>query len=243
MTMVSGEPTDLGFLRYAPPDCDGLVLDKNPLLESWDKKGHPSQVALQAYLAALTPLVQSAIDAQPHSLALELVVGLPPRVLLTTGGRDLDNYLLPVVRALGPSRFLSVWGTKGRDNSTVRVGPARVLPPEDLSGWSFASAVTHSSVEKVAWKEAVRAQIAGQVSDAPGSGAIDMQICFRISGRRNWSTLWKPAIDALGPVLGEGSRPFHPKDDRIVRLGLHRVVDSSVGWSVDLGVWWRAACG
>ena len=30
---------------------------------------------------------------------------------------------------------------------------------------------------------------------------------------RNWANIWKPLIDAFGPVLGENpERPFHPNE-------------------------------
>jgi hypothetical protein len=61
-----------------------------------------------------------------------------------------------------------------------------------------------------------------------------MQVRFGVSIRRNWSTLWKPGIDALGPLLGIQStgRPFRPDDDRIVDLHLFRVIDDSLGHDV-----------
>lgn len=55
---------------------------------------------------------------------------------------------------------------------------------------------------------------------------------------RNWTTLWKPIIDAFGPVLGEDPlRPFHLRDDRIIRLGLHHV-SSSIRYDVVIDAWW-----
>jgi hypothetical protein len=33
---------------------------------------------------------------------------------------------------------------------------------------------------------------------------------YRDAMERNWVTLWKPAIDALGGILGEGARRWHP---------------------------------
>jgi hypothetical protein len=63
---------------------------------------------------------------------------------------------------------------------------------------------------------------------------------FTVARARNWSNLWKPAIDALGPMLGipNPAKPFDPLDDRIVSLGLHRTVDDSVGWGVIVEAWW-----
>jgi len=62
-----------------------------------------------------------------------------------------------------------------------------------------------------------------------------------LSRRRNWTTLWKPAIDALGPVLGvpNPALPFRPDDDRIVDLELQRHLDDTLGNDVVVRVWWR----
>lgn len=50
--------------------------------------------------------------------------------------------------------------------------------------------------------------------------------------------LWKPTIAALGRLLGAGGtgKPWHPQDGRIVRLGLHRHPDDTLGHDVDLHV-------
>lgn len=52
-------------------------------------------------------------------------------------------------------------------------------------------------------------------------------------------SLWKPAIDALGGILGEGSRRWHPRDDRICLLVLQRQPDPAPGWSVEIDVRWN----
>jgi hypothetical protein len=51
--------------------------------------------------------------------------------------------------------------------------------------------------------------------------------------------LWKPGIDALG--LAKPDRHFHPLDDRIVSLGLHRKIDDALGWDVVVEAWWGPA--
>jgi hypothetical protein len=57
-----------------------------------------------------------------------------------------------------------------------------------------------------------------------------MQLCFTVGPGRNWLTLWKPTIDALGPVLcyTPAGGPWSPLDGRIVDLGLHRSVNPSI---------------
>jgi len=55
----------------------------------------------------------------------------------------------------------------------------------------------------------------------------------------NWSVLWKPTIDAVGAIVGEGLRPFHPLDDRIVRLAMH-CARVRAPRQTSLAFWWRA---
>jgi hypothetical protein len=63
-------------------------------------------------------------------------------------------------------------------------------------------------------------------------------LLFRLSAQRNWVNLWKPAIDALGGILGEGDRPWHPRDDRIFQLRLERLHHESLGWQVEIDLGW-----
>ena len=56
---------------------------------------------------------------------------------------------------------------------------------------------------------------------------------------RNWASLWKPLIEAFGPVLGEDpARPFHPHEDRIVSLSLHHTTDTGLTHDVIIHAWW-----
>lgn len=111
---------------------------------------------------------------------------------------------------------------------------------DDLTDWHFAAARATASASSTAWKQQINEQIAAQARPAP-PGPLEMEIGFRVGPARNWAQLWKPAIDALDPILGRTipERSFHPRDDRLVRLGLHRLVDDAVDWPVELGVWWR----
>ena len=74
----------------------------------------------------------------------------------------------------------------------------------------------------------------------PLAGPIDLEISYRLSHRRNWAQQWKPTIDALGAVLGVANpaHPFSPMDDRIVSLALHRFVDESLGWDIEMEIAW-----
>ena len=100
----------------------------------------------------------------------------------------------------------------------------------------------HSHSSKPGWKIGLRdALLAARVPTLP-SGAAEVQLAWRCSPARNWAGLWKPTIDAMGPILGEppASRRFEPNDGRITSLMLHRLADPRIGWTVDVGMWWRA---
>lgn len=158
---------------------------------------------------------------------------------LDSGGRDLDNYLYPVVRRLGADRFHAVWAQKAYGGSSLAVdSTSRIREPRASDGWSFSGAVTGSGGQSKRWKEELTSQFP-QVD--PGAGPVEIHVAFRVSKARNWSALWKPAIDSLGGILGVEtlSQPFHPRDDRIVVLGLHRTIDEAMGWNVAVGAWWR----
>lgn len=66
---------------------------------------------------------------------------------------------------------------------------------------------------------------------------------MRVGPQRNWRNLWKSTLDAFEPVLGrtDPARAFHPRDDRITLLALHRSIDPGLGHAVELGFWWRVA--
>ena len=63
--------------------------------------------------------------------------------------------------------------------------------------------------------------------------------------QRNWLDLWKPTIDALDPLLGRThpDRDWHPRDGRIVDLGLHLDVDPSLGNDVVISIAATSASG
>lgn len=227
------------FTAYRRPDTDPLPLSMPPRLESWEKKGHPSQLALSAFLEH----VEQVLDGQMPSgndLSFELSVAFTDASRLLVGG-DLDNYLFPVVRRFGHARFLSAWATKKvGSTSSVRIARAEPANPIDLEGLDLISALSSESATTTRWKEELSTRFASQIARPLADGPIELQICFRVGSHRNWANLWKPAIDSLGPLIGEGPRKFHPNDDRIVSLGLHKQVDDTIGHAVHVSVWYRA---
>ena len=236
--------------RYAifvePPATRGIPLGVQPKLESWDATGSPSQIALSGYLDHVEALLAaSPLSLDKNALVLSLSVGLPATTALTVGGRDLDNYVFPIIRRLGAARFVSVWANKSHGTSSVDVDGAVQGEMKMLSDWQFACAIARSGSQTSAWKHEIADQIGLHATPIEGDGPVELQLSFRLHPRRNWSMVWKPAIDALGCVLGDdsGGRPFHPKDDRIVRLGLHRLDDATLGNAIEVGVWWRRTPG
>jgi hypothetical protein len=96
-------------------------------------------------------------------------------------------------------------------------------------------------------KETQRSRITSRtVSGTPCScaatidpGPVALRISLKTGPGRNWARLWKPLIDAFGPVLGEDpTRPFHPHDDRIVSLGLRHTVDTGIAHDVIIDARW-----
>lgn len=225
---------------YRHPIGTSVPLKLAPVLESWNAHDHPDQLRLAMFLDE----VETCLGAlEQNHLALELQVGLSEMKSLTSGGGDLDNYLFPVARRLGPARFDAVFGSKTHGaGSALVVGPAELMASDrepDMNVRTSASASTK------AWKEQVRDACVASVPRSPITGAIRLDIEFRLSPARNWTTLWKPAIDSLGPLLGvpDPERPFTPNDDRIMRLGLHRSIDESLGWDIVVSIWWAASDG
>lgn len=211
-----------------------------PVLESWNASGHADQLRLSAFLDH----VEASVTGIPKSHAvLELHVGLPVSRSLTSGGGDLDNYLFPIARRLGPARFDAVFASKRHaEHSWIAVASSRRVPGVRDPNMEVR---TTASASTKAWKEQVHAGCASACACAAPEGAIEVDLEFRISPERNWSSLWKPAIDALGPLLGYRNprRLFTPQDDRIVRLGLHRVLDPALGWNIIVRGWWTQAAG
>jgi hypothetical protein len=91
------------------------------------------------------------------------------------------------------------------------------------------------------WKTIVHAAVA----DAPplSDGPVGMQIALTVGPGRRWTGMWKRTIDGLDPLLGSAytDRPWNPLDGRIVRLGLHRADDPSLGNDVRATIWACAA--
>lgn len=192
------------FSLYILDHARARELDESPRLASWDAKHSATQQALQRYLERIEECVNVANASALHLVVHHDIAGSDDR------GHDLDNYLYPIVHRLGPNQFLLARASKtSRFSDRIIVGRARqdrnVLAG---SGWRFASMTTTTSSDRREWKEEVHEQLTAGVTGSVAPGPIELEIAFRVGPSRTWTNLWKPAIDSLGPILGEGHRSF-----------------------------------
>jgi hypothetical protein len=223
MTMVYRSPA--GVMRHSV----------KPQLASRDRAGHPSQVKLARFLAYVDVIAGPVLATVSGRIAVELIVGFSDRVALTDGGHDLDNYLFPVTQRLGPERVAAIFGRKIHGPSSLAVGPAR--PGTAGAAPQFSTRMA-GSCERTVWKQKLHDRLAVQAATID-PGPAGLTIALTTGPGRNWASLWKPLIDAFGPVLGEDpARPFHRRDDRIVSLALHHTIDTGIAHDVIIDAWW-----
>ena len=173
-----------------------IALTVKPQLASWDFAGSPGQVRLGDFLdqaeAAAAPMI-AAVDGL---LAVELSVGLRGELALTSGGRDLENYLFPLAQRLGPARIAAMFGRKVRGPSFLAVGLAQT--DHVASSPQFSAQIAGSYVREE-WKVTLRERLLEVQPTVPAVGAIGMTIGITTGPDRNWTNIWKPLIDAFGP--------------------------------------------
>jgi hypothetical protein len=223
------------FYRRPPGDAMPLVVE--PRLASWDVAGSPGQVRLADFLNHVDELAAPTFAATSDGqLAVEFVIGLPQDVSLTQGGRDLDNYLYPVAHRLGAKRLAAVFGRKTHDEPSLAL--ARAEPASPPGPPLFEARISGSYASKQ-WKADLRGRLLEAKLAPITPGPVVMDIAVVTGPGRNWTNLWKPLVDSLGPLLGEDPvRPFHPYDDRITSLGFHHNVDPVLGHDVLIQAWW-----
>jgi hypothetical protein len=159
-------------------------------------------------------------------------------------GHDLENYLTPLFQArwLPSNRFVLVSARKKvGGGSQIFCGTVQVSSEEGSNAWQyFTMNMGSGPQQKERLCEALKT---AQLSRAP-SGRVAVRLAWRCSAiHRTWSNLWKSTGDAMGPVLGysQPGRRFSPADDRIIDLELHLNPDETIGYDVNVGMWWRAA--
>jgi len=198
-----------------------------------DKSGHPSQIRLQEFLDDTEQLVAGSRIDGPWTLRLD--VGLPNDKNLLQQS-DLDNYAYPLAARLKDERLVSVWCTKQHSaESYVRIEAARQSAPP-LVDLIVATPTASYAKPGGLYKQQVRAAVAG-VPELP-DGAVRLELAFVVGFTMNFLNLWKPTIDALGPLLGSDNsgREWGPDDGRITELGMHVAIDSTSHYGVKIGI-------
>ena len=214
-----------------------------PFAGELEKSTNPAQIRLRAYLDGLIcQLLPLPDDDAPLFLHLDVDVREPQRLLRHY---DLENYLTPLfgLRYLPASRFNLVTARKYVGGGS-RIAWGRAAPALPATGeWASFTISAGRGATLKAWKERIRSALAATAPAIIPPGPARVRLAWRCGAHRNWSTLWKPTGDAMGPVLGAANpqRPYHLDDDRIVDLELHRIVDQAVGHDVEVGMWWQAS--
>jgi hypothetical protein len=227
--------TDMAMVYHRP--AGAMRHGVKPQLASWNRAGHPSQVKLRRFLAHVDAIAGPVLASVSGRVVAELIVGFSDGVSLIDGGHDLDNYLFPVAQRLGPERVAAIFGRKIHGPSSLAVGPAQ---PDTGRATAHFSARIAGSYERKQWKQQLHDRLAAKAATID-PGPAGLNIALTTAPGRNWATLWKPVIDAFGPVLGEDPiQPFHPHDDRIVSLGLHHTIDTSIAHDVIIDAWWTS---
>jgi hypothetical protein len=213
-----------------------VALRVEPQLASWDIAGSPGQVRLGEFLDHTQAAAAPIFATVEGLLAVELNVGLRDELPLTGGGRDLDNYLFPLAQLRGPARIAAMFGRKVHRSSFLAVGHAQ--PDHVASSPQFSTQIAGSYI-RPEWKLNLRERLLQTQHAVLAVGAIGMTIGITTGPARNRANIWKPLIDAFGPVLGDNpERHFHPNDDRITSLGLHHSVNTAIGHDVIITAWW-----
>ena len=200
------------------------VLDSiEPLLASWEKSTHPSQVRMREYRQRVREQFGSHLTCD--HLYIDLRVGLSrPQQLLN--GNDLENYLTPLFECgcLPTQTFRLIRAEKvvgGPSRLAIGIAePIKIVP--ELAACSHLSIPTATKPTSDAeWKNSIRlALISSEIQSLP-DGEAEVHIAWKCAlGRRSWFRMWKPVGDAMGPILGsyERKNEFDPKDDRITKL-------------------------
>lgn len=173
-------------------------------------------------------------SAGPLTMCLE--VGLPDATP-SLDEHDLDNYLYPFATYLekrSDGSFVSAWCRKVHGERSLAMVEPAVARVVDQTGLIVVR--TTASGATAAYKEQIDEQLNG--ADELPDGPISLELSFVVGPARNWLNLWKPTIDALERLLGRTrpDRAWHPRDGRIIELGLHCLVDSDARHQVTVAI-------
>ena len=214
---------------FQRPDSEPVVLRETPRLSRWNRSGDPDQVRLALATDHAERSIRERWDQLQGPAALRLDVGLHRSTPLLNRD-DLDNYLLPLADRLGRDRITTALATKRyTDRTLLRAEPARTRErPAD------AVDVTASAATQAGFQQEIRTQLKDR--DMLPEGPLELELAFVVGPKQDWVDLWKPTIDALGPLLGETNRQWHPRDGRIVDLALHGTVDDDADEAVTVAI-------
>jgi hypothetical protein len=198
-----------------------------PIPAQRDGTDHDSHARLVDYLTRLTAQV---LPLPPSSLPLFLHLHVQvPREANVLHGYVLESFLTPLFggRWLNGSRFSLVIGTKDtRTSSSLIIGLAS-SPSAASKGPAGCKATPAAAAASGEWVEQLRRALSRCGSVPLPDGPVHLQVHLRCASARNWVGLWKPAGDAMGPILGydHSRNPYHPRQDRLTRLEFHRQAD------------------
>jgi hypothetical protein len=220
-----------------PEGPSAITLRATPRLANWNRSGDSGQARLTRALSYSEAQIDPQLAACEGPVALRFDVGLPRAVRLLDE-RDLDNYLLPLTAYLtdrSEQPISSVWGCKRyADETSLLIGPARPRADDGETVVLTASAVGDRDDFKAGFRQRIRDLAADH--EALPDGPVTLELGFVVGPRRDWLDLWWSTIDGLGPLLGQSPADPHPRDGRIVDLGLHRTVDPTLGDDVVIGL-------
>jgi hypothetical protein len=239
---------------FQRPEGPAITLRTAPRLANWNRSGDSGGARLTRALSYSQEQIDPRLASGAAPIALRFDVGLP-RAARLLDERDLDNYLLPLTAHLaGRSErpIVSVWGCKRySEETTLRIESARPRDGGADDGGAGAGATTIAVTLtataggdrdqfKASFRQEVHDLVAEQLKgeEPLPDGAVILELGFVVGPARNWLDLWWSTLDGLGPLLGQSpAEPeWHPRDGRIVDLGLHCTVDPDLGDQVVIGL-------
>lgn len=229
----------------------GAVLQEinleEPLLDPWQKSTHPAQIALQSYLSKLSQQIQP-LSHLGFPLYMHMRVDQQYLRERKRGKGDLENYLSPVAKML--SKLMGLALVSGEfcegSGSTITIGQAIPLSATEFAThWKHLTYIPNSGYAKRDYKQNLKDALVAVQPQIMTLNHLLLHLSVNCnSSKINWINLWKPTVDALGPIVGEVSpprlrQPFNPRDDRITQVNLHLSSNPTVSNKVQIGLWWQ----
>ena len=231
---------DERFTYWSPDTLLAEIAIEKPLLACWESKTHPAQIRMQSYLDSISQQLTQFDDLE-SGLCLEYEIDVERQDRMIRH-HDLENYLTPIAQRLGGRRFCLARARKFvGGGSRLRISTCRIEQQSSDLNWPSLSATISGGIDSKAWKSSLVDVANTRVSEPLGPGPVHLEIAWRTDPALNWTRLWKPTGDGLGPLLGYSrvGASFHPQDDRITSIGFHLTHDPKMSRTVDLRVAWK----